>query len=71
MNQDHTLYINPCLTFSNYITRKEQYGSADVLTISGKLGKWQVPYIKDLVESIDKQNKIMVLNAKRFDEVKV
>ncbi|MGN1227855.1 MAG: ribosome maturation factor RimM [Christensenellales bacterium] len=49
----------------------EQYGSADIITINGKFGKWQVPLIADLVESIDKANKVMVLNAKRFDEVKV
>lgn len=49
----------------------EQYGSADIITISGKFGKWQVPYIADLVESVDKVNKVMVLNAKRFEEVKV
>lgn len=53
------------------ITQVEQYGSADILTIIGKFGKWQVPYIKDLVESVDKGNKVMVLNAKRFEEVKV
>ena len=53
------------------IIQVEQYGSADILTINGKFGKWQVPYIKDLVESVDKDNKVMVLNAKRFEEVKV
>lgn len=49
----------------------EQYGSADVITVSGQYGKWQFPYITDLVESVDKANKVMVLNAKRFEEVKV
>lgn len=53
------------------IINVEQYGSADILTISGQYGKWQVPYISELVESVDKQNKIMVLNEKRFEEVKV
>lgn len=53
------------------ILQVEQYGSADILTISGQFGKWQVPYIADLVESVDKANKVMVLNAKRFEEVKV
>lgn len=49
----------------------EQYGSADVITINGKFGKWQFPYISEVVESVDKSSKIMVLNAQRFEEIKV
>ena len=49
----------------------EQYGSADVISINGKFGKWQFPYISEVVESVDKSNKIMVLNAQRFEEIKV
>lgn len=53
------------------IVMVEQYGSADVITLNGKFGKWQFPFINDVVESVDKSNKIMVLNAKRFEEIKV
>lgn len=47
------------------------YGATDILVILGKYGKWQVPFITDLIQSIDKENKIIILKKKRFEEVKV
>lgn len=49
----------------------EQYGSADVITIQGRYGKWQFPYLADLVVRLDKENKKLYLDEARFDEVKV
>lgn len=49
----------------------EQYGSADVITIQGKFGKWQFPYLADLVVRLDMENKKLYLDEKRFEEVKV
>lgn len=49
----------------------EKYGSADIVTINGQFGKWQFPYIWDLVLNVDLGNKIMTISKKRFDEVKV
>ena len=53
------------------IVEINNYGATDILVISGKYGKWQVPFLADLVQSVDSNNKIIVLNKKRFEEVKV
>ena len=53
------------------IIEVNNYGATDIFVIYGKYGKWQVPFIKDLVSSIDKVNKVIILNKKRFEEVKV
>ena len=47
------------------------YGSADIFVVSGKFGKWQFPFLKDVVVEINKQKKQIILSKKRFDEVKV
>ena len=47
------------------------YGSADIFVISGKFGKWQFPFIDDVVQEINKKEKKIILIKKRFDEVKV
>ena len=49
----------------------DQFGSADVITIQGRFGTWQFPYLEDVVLSVDIENKTMVLDPERFDEVRV
>ena len=49
----------------------DQFGSADVITIQGSFGKWQFPYLTDVVVELDVANKKMVLDKKRFEEVRV
>lgn len=53
------------------ITEVNNYGSSDILTILGKYGKFQVVLIENLINSFDKENKIIILNADKFNEVKV
>ena len=49
----------------------DQFGSADVITIQGSFGKWQFPYLNDVVLSVDVANNTMTLDKVRFDEVRV
>lgn len=53
------------------ILEVQNYGSADILTISGKYGQWQIPFLQDLVIEINMQSGFVILSKKRFDEVKV
>ncbi len=53
------------------ITKIEQYGAADVYTITGRSGVHTFPFIKDMVISIDMLGKTMVVNAERLNEVMV
>lgn len=48
-----------------------KYGSADVITIQGKYGTWQFPYLEDVVVNVDIVSKKITINKTRFDEVKV
>jgi len=48
-----------------------QYGSADIIEIFGKFGKWQFPFLVDVIISVDINQKKIVVNKKKFDEVKV
>lgn len=47
------------------------FGAADIITVSGKYGKWQVPFVEDIVQTIDLENNIIIFFKKRFDEVKI
>ena len=47
------------------------YGAAPVFTINGKYGKSTFPCIDDVVISFDYQNKVILINKKRFMEVRV
>ena len=47
------------------------YGSAPVFTINGKYGKSVFPCVDDVVIKFDYENKIIVINKKRFLEVRV
>lgn len=47
------------------------YGAAPVFTINGKYGKSVFPCIDDVVLNFDYQNKVIIINKKRFMEVRV
>ena len=53
------------------IVEINNYGSADVFVLLGKFGKWQFPFVEDIAVEINKQENKIILNKKRFDEVKV
>ena len=53
------------------IVEINNYGSADVFVVSGKFGKWQFPFVDDILVEINKKDRQIILSKKRFDEVKV
>lgn len=48
-----------------------QYGSADVFVCTGDKGEVSFPFLNDLVISINIENKVITVNAKRLAEVAV
>lgn len=49
----------------------EQYGAADVYTMSGKRGVHTFPFVKDMVITVDMMAKTMVVNSERLKEVMI
>lgn len=53
------------------IIEVNNFGASDILVIFGKYGKWQVPFIKDLVVKVDKDNNCIILSKSKFEDLKV
>lgn len=49
----------------------ETFGAAPIFTINGKYGKSSFPCIEDVVKGFDYENKVILIDKKRFDEVRV
>ncbi len=52
-----------------HIVNVEKYGSADVFEIIGKNGQQSFPYVKGIFKSVDIENKKIVIDETRFNEV--
>lgn len=49
----------------------ETFGAAPIFTINGKYGKSSFPCIEDVVKGFDYENRVILIDKKRFDEVRV
>lgn len=54
-----------------HVESVEKYGAADIINIIGKRGLQSFPFVKDIANKIDIENKTIYINTKRFEEVVV
>lgn len=49
----------------------EQYGAADVFVVFADGRQYSFPFVKDVVKKVYPEQKIIVVNKEKFDEVKI